>query len=56
VIAEWIAALSMRDFAERRLVPHVPDPKPHKPNLPAMASPNRHSRAAHHAEAEGRVA
>jgi len=51
VIAEWIAALSMRDFAERRLVPHARDPQPPRAALPAMV-PDRQPRAARHAEVE----
>jgi hypothetical protein len=30
VIAEWVAALSMRDFSERRLAPHVREEKRHE--------------------------
>ena len=44
VIAEWIAALSMRDFAERRLAPHARDPKPPRPNLLSSHDPEKRAR------------
>jgi hypothetical protein len=37
VIAEWVVALSMRDFAERRLAFHVRERKGHKANLHSCA-------------------
>jgi radical SAM superfamily enzyme YgiQ (UPF0313 family) len=37
VIAEWVVALSMRDFSERRLAVHIREEKRHEPILHAPA-------------------